>query len=117
LAEALHVNSSFLTAVANDFGYDEVFARAVMAMGREGDVLFALSTSGNSPNIIKAIQAARAQKMKTVGMAGQTGGEMNLQCDYMLKIPSGITPRIQESHILLGHIICELTESAIFAPK
>ncbi len=116
-AEALHVNTSFLTAVANDFGYEEVFARAVMAMGREGDVLFALSTSGHSANILKAIQTARDKSMKVVGMTGKMGGEMATACDFLIKIPAEKTPRIQEGHLLIGHIICELTEAAIFAPK
>ena len=104
-AEALHVNSSFVTAVANDYNYEAVYARMVQAAGREGDVLVAISTSGNSPNILKAIEAARQQKMIVVGMTGATGGAMADQCDYLLKVPSKNTPRIQEAHILsLIHI-------------
>ena len=114
-AEALHVNTSFLTAVANDFGYDRVYARAVEAMGRPGDVLVALSTSGKSPNVVLAALAAQAAGMKTVAMTGQTGGDLASACDYSLKIPSLVTPRIQEGHILLGHIICELVEHRLFA--
>jgi D-sedoheptulose 7-phosphate isomerase len=113
-AEALHVNSSFVTAVANDFGYNKVFSRLVEAKGESGDVLFALSTSGNSENILEAITAAKKQDMLVVGFTGEEGGAMNKQCDYIVKIPSMDTPRIQEGHILIGHIICELVEAAIF---
>lgn len=113
-AEAMHVNTSFLTAVANDYSYEEAFARMVRAAGREGDVLFALSTSGNSPNILAAIDSARRMKMKVVGMTGRKGGKFPGLCDFVLKVPSDNTPRIQECHILLGHIICELVEAAIF---
>jgi D-sedoheptulose 7-phosphate isomerase len=113
-AEALHVNSSYLTAVANDFGYDEVYARMVQAAGRTGDVLVAISTSGNSPNILKAVEQARAAGMKVVGMTGDSGGKMRDLCDILINIPSSDTPRIQESHILVGHIICELVEAALF---
>jgi len=114
-AEALHVNSSFVTAVANDYNYEEVYARMVRAAGREGDVLFAISTSGNSPNILKTIESARKQKMTVVGMTGESGGKMNSICDLILKVPSNDTPRIQEAHILLGHIICELVEKGVFS--
>jgi len=114
-AEALHVNSSFVTAVANDYNYEEVFARMIRAAGRKGDVLFAISTSGNSANILKTIEAAREQKMIVVGMTGATGGKMKNQCDFLLNVPSKITPRIQEAHILLGHIICELVEEKLFS--
>jgi len=113
-AEALHVNSSFVTAVANDFGYDEVFARMTEATGRKGDVLVALSTSGNSPNILKAIEKAKNQGMIVVGFTGATGGKMAGLCDILLNVPSTDTPRIQESHILIGHIICEIVEKEMF---
>lgn len=113
-AEALHVNSSFVTAVANDYNYEAVYARMVQAAGRAGDVLVAISTSGNSNNIINAIEAARQQKMIVIGMTGKTGGRMANLCDYILKVPSETTPRIQEAHILLGHILCELVEEKIF---
>jgi len=109
-AEALHVNTSYLTAVANDYSYDEVYSRLVKAKGREGDILVALSTSGNSSNILKAIEQARISKMITVGMTGESGGKMKSICQYLISVPSNDTPRIQESHILLGHILCELTE-------
>jgi len=113
-AQALHTNSSFLTAVANDYSYEEVFARAVEAMGREGDVLLAISTSGNSPNVIRAVEKANALKVITIGLTGESGGKMAGLCKYLIKVPSADTPRIQESHILIGHIICEIVEKEIF---
>ncbi len=113
-AEALHVNSSYLTAVANDFGYDEVYARMVEAAGRPGDVLVAISTSGNSPNILAAIERARGQGMKVIGLSGIGGGKMASACDLLLDVPSKVTPRIQESHILIGHILCEIVEQEMF---
>ena len=113
-AEALHVNSSYLTAVANDYAYDEVYSRLVKAKGTKGDILVALSTSGNSGNIIKAMKTAKAAGMKTIGFTGETGGEMKSISDILINIPSTDTPRIQESHITVGHIICELVESSLF---
>jgi D-sedoheptulose 7-phosphate isomerase len=113
-AEALHVNTSFLTAVGNDYSFDEVYARMVYAAGKPGDILVALSTSGNSPNILKAAAAAREKGLIVVGMTGKSGGKLNPLCDLLLNIPSTDTPRIQESHITLGHIICELVESELF---
>jgi len=109
-AEALHVNTSYLTAVANDYSYDEVFSRLVTAKGRKGDILIAISTSGNSKNILKAVETANAAGMITVGMTGASGGKMKGLCKYLLIIPSDDTPRIQEAHILIGHIICEVVE-------
>ena len=114
-AEALHVNSSYVTAVANDFGYEEVYARMVEACGRPGDVLVAISTSGNSPNIIRAIDRAKQLGMVVVGMTGATAGKMADLCDRLVNIPSEDTPRIQESHILVGHITCELVEKSLFS--
>jgi D-sedoheptulose 7-phosphate isomerase len=113
-AEALHVNTSYLTAVANDYGYEAVYARMVEAAGRNGDALVAISTSGNSPNILKAVEKARAQGMRVVGMTGAGGGKMRDLCDILLNVPSGDTPRIQEAHILIGHIVCLLVEKALF---
>lgn len=113
-AEALHVNTSFLTAVGNDYSFDEVYARMIYAAGKPGDVLVALSTSGNSANIVKAAAAAREKGLIVVGMTGATGGKLNSLCDLLLNIPSSDTPRIQESHIMVGHIICELVESELF---
>jgi D-sedoheptulose 7-phosphate isomerase len=113
-AEALHVNSSALTSIANDYGFEEVYARMVRAKGEKGDILFALSTSGNSPNILKAVEAAKAQSMFVVGMTGDSGGKMVDKCDYLINIPSTDTPRIQECHMMIGHLICELVEKSIF---
>ena len=109
-AEALHVNSSFMTAVANDYDYEEVYARLVKAKGRAGDVLVALSTSGQSPNILKAVSTANELGMITVGLTGQAGDSLQNLCVHTIRIPSKDTPRIQECHILIGHIICEMVE-------
>jgi D-sedoheptulose 7-phosphate isomerase len=113
-AEALHVNTSYLTAVANDYSYDEIYARLIKAKGREGDILFGISTSGNSKNIIRAFEQAKKQRMTIVGMTGEGGGEMAKYCDFLIDIPSKDTPRIQECHITLGHIICQLVEEELF---
>ena len=113
-AEALHVNTSYLTAVANDYAYDEIYARLIKAKGRKGDILFGISTSGNSKNIIRAFEQAKLQGMITIGMTGSTGGKMKSWSDYLLNMPSTDTPRIQEAHILVGHIICELVEKNMF---
>lgn len=113
-AEALHVNTSYLTAVANDYSFDVVYSRMVTGIGKKGDVLVGLSTSGNSVNIIKAFEAARQKGMSTIGFTGNTGGNMKAHCDYLINIPSADTPRIQESHILVGHIICQLVEEQYF---
>ncbi|MEI7500938.1 MAG: D-sedoheptulose 7-phosphate isomerase [Bacteroidota bacterium] len=115
-AEALHVNSSYLTAVANDYSYEDVYARLIKGIGRQGDVLIGLSTSGNSKNIIRAFEVARELRITTVGLTGITGGNLAGLCDFIINIPSQDTPRIQESHIMIGHIICELVESTLF-PK
>ncbi|MCW3119163.1 MAG: phosphoheptose isomerase [Chitinophagaceae bacterium] len=115
-AEALHCNTSYLTAVANDYSYDVVYSRIIEGIGQEGDVLIGLSTSGNSGNIIKAFETAREKKLITVGLTGATGGAMKPVCDYLINIPSSDTPRIQESHIMAGHIICQLVEEKIFGP-
>lgn len=116
-SEALHVNSSYVTAVANDYSYNEVFARMVKAAGKKGDVLIGISTSGNSANIIRAFEEAKALGMTCVAFTGETGGKMKDICDLLLNVPSKDTPRIQESHIMLGHILCELIETAIFPKK
>ena len=113
-SDALHCNSSYLTAVANDYSYDDIYSRLVDGTMEKGDVLIGISTSGNSPNIVKAFETARNKGIITVGFTGASGGKMKELSDYLLNIPSTDTPRIQESHILLGHIICELTEAAIF---
>lgn len=114
-AEALHVNTSYLTAVANDYSYDVVYARLVKGIGQKGDVLVGLSTSGNSKNIIEAFKVAKEKGMITVGFTGETGGNMKGLSDYLFNVPSTDTPRIQESHIMLGHIICQLVEERYFS--
>ncbi|MFT3911921.1 MAG: D-sedoheptulose 7-phosphate isomerase [Ferruginibacter sp.] len=116
-SEALHVNTSYLTAVANDYSYDVVYSRMIQGIGKKGDVLVGLSTSGNSGNIIKAFETARTKGMITIGFTGATGGKMKAYSDYLINVPSTDTPRIQESHILLGHIICQLVEEIIFPSK
>ena len=113
-AEALHVNTSYLTAVGNDYSYNEIYARMVKARGRKGDVLVGISTSGNSGNVVRAIEVAKEQGMITVGFTGETGGKMKELSDYLINVPSVDTPRIQECHILVGHIICELVEEKLF---
>lgn len=116
-AEALHVNTSFLTAVANDCGFEEIYRRMVQAKGRQGDILVGISTSGRSENVIRALKQARVQGMVTVAMTGESGGDMRDLCDFLINVPSVDTPRIQECHILLGHILCQLTEEALFGSK
>ena len=113
-AEALHCNTSYLTAVANDYSYDVIYARLISGIGNKGDVLVGLSTSGNSGNIVKAFEAAKKKEIITVGFTGEGGGKMKSLSDYLLDIPSKDTPRIQESHITLGHIICQLVEEKYF---
>jgi len=116
-SEALHCNSSYITAVANDYGYDQVYSRIVKGSGKPGDVLVGLSTSGNSVNIINALEVAKKIGMITVVLSGETGGKMKDMCDYLLNVPSNDTPRIQESHITIGHIICQLVEEELFKTK
>ncbi len=120
-ALALTVDTSALTAIGNDYGFENAFSRQVEAVGQEGDVLIAISTSGNSPNILKAIEAAKAKGIAVIGKTGKSGGKMKALCDLCLCMPSNETPKIQECHMLLGHIYCSLIEQAIFgteyAPK
>jgi D-sedoheptulose 7-phosphate isomerase len=116
-AEALHCNTSYLTAVANDYSFDDIYSRLIDGIGEAGDVLVGLSTSGNSANIIKAFETAKKKEMITIGFTGESGGKMKLLCDHPINIPSTDTPRIQESHIMVGHIICQLVEEKYFAPK
>lgn len=113
-AEALHVNTSYLTAVANDYSYDEIYSRMVMSKGRKGDVLIGLSTSGNSKNIVLAFEEAHKRGLINLALTGETGGKMKDFADILINVPSTDTPRIQESHILIGHIICELVENGMF---
>jgi D-sedoheptulose 7-phosphate isomerase len=114
-AEALHCNTSYLTAVANDYGFDEIYSRLIDGIGEAGDVLVGLSTSGTSANIVKAFETAKKKEMITIGFTGKSGGNMKPLCDHLINIPSTDTPRIQESHIMVGHIICQLVEEAYFA--
>jgi D-sedoheptulose 7-phosphate isomerase len=114
-SEALHCNTSYLTAVANDYSYDTVYARLLDGIGTKGDVLAGLSTSGNSANIVKAFEVAKRNGITTVAFTGMSGGLLKATSDYLINIPSTDTPRIQESHILLGHIICQLVEEKYFA--
>jgi D-sedoheptulose 7-phosphate isomerase len=113
-AEALHCNTSYMTAVANDYSYDVVYARLIEGIGQKGDVLVGLSTSGNSVNIVKAFEVAREHGLITVGFTGEGGGKMKSLSDYLIDVPSKDTPRIQESHIMAGHIICQLVEEGYF---
>jgi D-sedoheptulose 7-phosphate isomerase len=113
-AEAIHVNTSYLTSVANDYSFDEIYARYISGAGKTGDVLIAISTSGNSENIIRAIAAAKKVGMFTIAFTGDSGGKIKNSADLLINIPSTDTPRIQESHILVGHIICEMVEREIF---
>lgn len=113
-AVALTTDSSILTSISNDSGFERLFARQLEALGSEGDVFIGISTSGNSPNIIKAINTCRERKIVSVGLTGSTGGKMKDICDICIKVPSNDTPRIQEIHILIGHIICSLVEEELF---
>ena len=113
-AEALHCNSSYITAVANDYGYDVVYARLIEGIGNSGDILMGLSTSGNSTNIVKVFEVAQSKNIITVGFTGTSGGSMKELSDFLINVPSTDTPRIQESHIMLGHIICQLVEEQYF---
>ena len=113
-AEALHCNTSYLTAVGNDYGYEHIFSRLLRGTAKAGDVIIGISTSGNSKNIILAFEAAKEMGVKVIAMTGETGGTMKYLADILLNVASKDTPRIQESHIMIGHIICELVESAMF---
>ena len=114
-AEALHCNTSYITAVANDYSYDVIYSRILKGIGNAGDVLVGLSTSGNSKNIIKAFEVAREKKMTTIAFTGASGGKLKSLSDFLINVPSEDTPRIQESHIMLGHIICQFVEEIYFA--
>jgi D-sedoheptulose 7-phosphate isomerase len=113
-AEALHCNTSYITAVANDYSYDVIYSRIIKGIGKKGDVLIGLSTSGNSKNIMNAFEVAREKGLITIGFTGATGGKMKPLSDHLINVPSTDTPRIQESHILLGHIICQLVEEKLY---
>ncbi|MDB2415678.1 D-sedoheptulose 7-phosphate isomerase [bacterium] len=114
-AEALHTDTSFMTAVANDYSYNDVYSRLIRGIGKKGDTLIGLSTSGNSTNIVNALKEAKELGIKTIGFTGKNGGEINQHCDIIIKVPSTDTPRIQEAHLLIGHAICELVEKNLFS--
>lgn len=114
-AVALTTDSSTLTAIGNDYGYHYVFARQVEANGQEGDIFFAFSTSGNSENILEALKAAKKKNMVCMGFSGESGGKMAALCDFLFAVPSSVTPRIQEAHITIGHILCALIEKELFS--
>lgn len=113
-AEALHVNSSYMTAVSNDYGFESTYSRMLEAIGKKGDVLIALSTSGNSENVVNAVKMANNLGMLSVGMSGATGGEIKELCQHNIIIPSSNTARIQEAHIIVGHIFCQIIEEKLF---
>ena len=114
-AEALHTDTSFMTAVSNDFSFDEVYARLIQGIGKQGDILIGMSTSGNSKNVINALEEAKKKNIITIGFTGKANGNMMSYCDYSINIPSDDTPRIQECHLMLGHAICELVENELFS--
>jgi D-sedoheptulose 7-phosphate isomerase len=113
-AEALHCNTSYLTAISNDYSFDIVYARLIAGVGKEGDILIGLSTSGNSVNIVKAFETCRKKGIRTIGFTGEDGGKMRDLSDLLIAVPSADTPRIQETHITLGHIVCEMVEATLF---
>jgi D-sedoheptulose 7-phosphate isomerase len=113
-SEALHVNTSYITAVANDYSFDEVYARLIQGFGSKGDVLIGMSTSGNSGNVLRALERANGMGLTTVAFTGETGGKMKDTADFLINIPSTDTPRIQECHMLIGHTLCEIIEKEIF---
>jgi len=116
-ALALSVNTSCVTAIGNDYGFDQVFSRQVEALARAGDVAIGISTSGNSPNVVRAISMAKKMGLHTIALAGRTGGNLRKAVDHCICVPSNDTPRIQECHILIGHIISELIEKELFNDK
>ena len=115
-AVALTTDTSILTAIGNDYGYEKLFERQVQALGRKGDVLIVYSTSGRSPNVLLALAAARRQGLVTIGLTGNRGGPMLELCDHVLATPSDSTPKIQEGHLVMGHILCGLVERTMFTP-
>ncbi|HDZ4292195.1 MULTISPECIES: D-sedoheptulose 7-phosphate isomerase [Campylobacter] len=111
---ALTTDTSILTAIGNDYGYENIFSRQVEAQGVKGDVFIGISTSGNSKNILKALESCKKKEILSIGLTGESGGAMDKMCDYCIKVPSSCTPRIQESHIVIGHIICAIVEEELF---
>ena len=116
-AIALTTDTSIITAIGNDYGFENIFSRQLDAIGNEGDIFFAISTSGNSKNIIQALEKARQKNIFSVGMTGESGGKMSSLCDLMIKVPSSVTHKIQEGHIMLGHILCAVIEDSLFGNK
>jgi D-sedoheptulose 7-phosphate isomerase len=116
-AEAMHVNTSYLTAVSNDYSFDDIYARKLEASGRQGDLLIGISTSGNSENVVRALQLAKDKGVFTIAFTGKSGGKMADMADLLIAIPSEDTPRIQEAHILAGHILCQNVEEDLFPSK
>lgn len=116
-AEALHVNTSYVTAVANDYSYDDIYSRMVKAAGKVGDVLIGLSTSGNSENVLRAVIQAKTKGMITIALTGGHGGKLAELADICIKVPSNNTARIQESHIMIGHVLCEIIENRLYPTK
>jgi len=114
---ALTTDTSILTAIGNDYGYEQLFARQIQAQGNSGDVFFAISTSGNSKNLLEALKIAKKKRIITVGLTGESGGVMAKLCDFCIKVPSQETPRIQEAHITIGHIICSIVEENLFGKE
>ena len=114
-AEALHTDTSFMTAVSNDLSFDDVYARLIQGIGKQGDILIGMSTSGNSKNVIKALEEAKKKNIIAIGFTGKANGNMKPCCDYLINVPSDDTPRIQECHLMLGHAICELVEKELFS--
>ncbi|MBZ7942858.1 D-sedoheptulose 7-phosphate isomerase [Campylobacter molothri] len=111
---ALTTDTSILTAIGNDYGYENIFSRQVEAQGVKGDVFIGISTSGNSKNILKALESCKKKEILSIGLTGESSGTMDTMCDYCIKVPSSCTPRIQESHIIIGHIICAIVEEELF---
>jgi len=116
-AEACHVNSSFITAVSNDYDFSKTYSRYIESTGKKGDILVGLSTSGNSQNIVNAFIAARNAGMVTIAFTGKDGGKIEPFSDFIIKIPSSDVPRIQETHLLIGHIVCEIVEAGLFGKE
>ncbi|MDO8446846.1 MAG: D-sedoheptulose 7-phosphate isomerase [Deltaproteobacteria bacterium] len=116
-AMALTTDTSVITSIGNDYNYDQVFLKQIKALGKEGDIAWGISTSGNSPNVLKALKEAKKMGLKTIGMTGKDGGKMAKMVDYLLNVESDVTARIQETHITLSHVICELVDIKLFNPS
>ncbi|MCK5504045.1 MAG: D-sedoheptulose 7-phosphate isomerase [Thermodesulfovibrionia bacterium] len=113
-ALALNTDMAVLTSIANDYDYSNIFVRQLKAFAQDGDVVIAISTSGNSPNVLKAVDAAKSRKLKTIAFTGEKGDKLASRCDYVFAVPSSNTPRVQETHIVLGHVLCQMVEEILF---